>query len=240
MLRLLLLPLWLFTGAVLADTALPPLQITQLQPGVFLHTSYDRVEGFGLVDANGLIVVDGEQAYIIDTPWSESVTKELLSWIQQQGYKPAGSIATHSHDDRSAGIALLNALKIPTYASQLTNSLLQSKQKALASHEFTAAEYWLVPDKIAAFYPGGGHTIDNLVVWLPQSQLLFGGCLIKSLDAKTLGYTGEAVIAQWPASLRHVLTQYPGINTVIPGHGNAGDITLIEHSVKLAETAVLQ
>jgi metallo-beta-lactamase class B len=36
---------------------------------------------------------------------------------------------------------------------------------------------------LQAYYPGAGHTRDNIVVWVPQDKVLFGGCLIKSLEA---------------------------------------------------------
>ena len=41
--------------------------------------------------------------------------------------------------------------------------------------------------KVETFYPGKGHTGDNIVVWLPQYNILAGGCLVKSADAKDLG-----------------------------------------------------
>ena len=39
---------------------------------------------------------------------------------------------------------------------------------------------------IEAFYPGPGHSPDNIVVWIPEARVLFGGCLVKSAGAKGL------------------------------------------------------
>jgi hypothetical protein len=40
---------------------------------------------------------------------------------------------------------------------------------------------------LEAYYPGEGHSKDNITVWLPQSKILFRGCFVKALGAKDLG-----------------------------------------------------
>lgn len=72
------------------------------------------------------------------------------------------------------------------------------------------------PRGFEAFYPGPGHTSDNIV--LKFRRALFAGCLIKALDAPDLGFIGDADVASWPASVRRVAARYPKV-TVIPGHG---------------------
>ncbi|MDF2178801.1 DIM/SIM/IMP family subclass B1 metallo-beta-lactamase [Aliiglaciecola sp. CAU 1673] len=235
---------WLFnllllvaTSSLYAQEAIPALQVKQIAEGVYQHISYQEVKGFGLVDANGLIIVDDNNAYLIDTPWSESVTEEIVDWIQAQGFELVASLSTHSHEDRSAGIAWLNARAIPTYASALTNAQLKAKGKALATQTFSTEEMTLADGRIQVFYPGAGHSLDNIVVWVPESKILFGGCLVKSLEAKNLGYTGEAVIESWPGSLARVMDKYPQIQLVVPGHGASGDQALLLHTKALAQSA---
>ena len=87
------------------------------------------------------------------------------------------------------------------------------------------------------FYPGAGHTLDNVVVWLPKANILFGGCFIRSLDSKSLGYTGEADIGQWPSSVDALLAKYPDAKLVVPGHGAIGDLALLRHTKALALAA---
>lgn len=86
---------------------------------------------------------------------------------------------------------------------------------------------------IEVFYPGEGHSPDNIVVWLPEYKVLFGGCLVKELDSKGLGNTTDANLEQWPISINKVLEKYPDAEVVIPGHGNWGGIELIEHTLEL-------
>ncbi|MGJ8620635.1 MAG: DIM/SIM/IMP family subclass B1 metallo-beta-lactamase [Methylophilaceae bacterium] len=220
-----------------AKEAIPALKITLIEKGIYLHTSYMQVDGFGLVDSNGLVVTDGKEAHMIDTPWSVEDTEKLVNWIKAKGYVLKDSISTHSHADRVAGISFLNSIAIPTYASKLTNKLLKEAGEATASNTFEPT-YWLVKDKIQAYFPGEGHTKDNLVIWLPESKILVGGCLVKSAEAQNLGYIGEASIDAWPASIDKLLYKFKDAKLVIPGHGMAGSIALLRHTKTLAESAV--
>ena len=66
-------------------------------------------------------------------------------------------------------------------------------------------------------YPGKGHTEDNIVVWLPQYNILVGGCLVKSTSAKDLGNVADAYVNEWSTSIENVLKRYRNINVVVPG-----------------------
>jgi glyoxylase-like metal-dependent hydrolase (beta-lactamase superfamily II) len=223
-----------------SEKSLPKLSIEPLADNVYLHQSFQQVDGFGLVSANGLVVTNEGKAFIVDTPWSENDTKELVNWIKEKGYQLVGSVSTHSHEDRTAGIGWLNAHSIPTFASELTNQILNESEKPLASHPFALPQASFFDGQLEAFYPGGGHALDNVVVWLPKSNILFGGCLVRSLDSTSLGYTGEAVLAEWPTSAAKVLAKYPDVNLVVPGHGKSGDKQLLIHTKALAESGAKQ
>lgn len=92
----------------------------------------------------------------------------------------------------------------------------------------------MVKDTIEVFYPGSGHTEDNIVVWLPKSNILFGGCFVKSIHSKNLGNIEDASIKIWPASIQKVINKYPDIKVVVPGHGKVGDTSLLKNTAKLA------
>jgi glyoxylase-like metal-dependent hydrolase (beta-lactamase superfamily II) len=222
------------------EESVPKLSIAPLADNVYLHQSFQRVKVFGLVSANGLVVMNEGKAFIVDTPWSESDTAALVDWIKEQGYQLVGSVSTHSHEDRTAGIGWLNAHSIPTFASELTNQMLKESNKPLASNPFVLPLASLFDGQLEAFYPGGGHALDNVVVWLPQSNILFGGCLVRSLDSTSLGYTGEAVLTEWPTSAVKVLAKYPDVELVVPGHGKSGDKQLLIHTKALAESGAKQ
>lgn len=227
----------LTTGA-LAKDPLPALKIVELEQDVYLHVSYQHVTGFGLVSSNGLIVVDGSNAFIIDTPWSTQDTQILAEWIIKQGYQLTASISTHSHADRTAGIAWLNKHSIPTYASAKTNALLAARAEATATHVLEQQANSVIPATvIETFFPGGGHTADNIAVWLPRTHTLFGGCLIRADESNSLGFTGEAVLDEWANSAKNLLDRFPSARRVVPGHGEPGDRNLLKHTIKLANSA---
>jgi glyoxylase-like metal-dependent hydrolase (beta-lactamase superfamily II) len=223
-----------FSMVTFADGNDQKLKITKLANNVYQHISYQEIAPWGMIGASGLIVVDGNNAHIIDTPWTQEDTEELIDWITSKGLIAKSGVVTHFHEDASGGIPLLNRAKIKTYATALTNTLLDAKQREKSSHEITTNEYELVTDTIDVFYPGAGHSQDNIVVWLPKAKILFGGCFVKSINSKGLGYTGNASIEEWPKSIQKVINKYPDLKLVVPGHGNIGDISLLTHTAQLA------
>jgi glyoxylase-like metal-dependent hydrolase (beta-lactamase superfamily II) len=90
-------------------------------------------------------------------------------------------------------------------------------------------------EDVNVFYPGPSHTIDNVVVYFPKRKILFGGCMIKSLDSKDAGYTADADMQKWPRSVEKILAKYKDAKIVVPGHGNYGDTILIKHTIELLD-----
>lgn len=216
---------------VLAFDKLPGLKIDKLEDNIYLHRSYEIYDGFGLVESNGLVFIEDKGAFIIDTPASAEDTKQLVSWLKTRGFTIRGSFSTHFHSDSSAGIEWLNSNSIATYASKLTNELLDNAGRALAKNSFDGTSFWLVKDKVEAFYPGAGHTKDNMVVWMPNQKILFGGCFVKS---KSIGNLSDAVIKAWPDSVQRLMVRYGNAAMVIPGHGKVGTVSLLENTRRLA------
>jgi glyoxylase-like metal-dependent hydrolase (beta-lactamase superfamily II) len=72
---------------------------------------------------------------------------------------------------------------------------------------------------VIAFFPGAGHSDDNLVVWVPSARVLFGGCLVKSSTATDLGNIADADLSSWPQAIARVREKFPDAEVVVPGHG---------------------
>ena len=216
-----------------AAKATGEMQLKQLSDNVWLHVSYKAVEGFGLVESNGVIVLSEQGSSIIDTPWTPEETRQLLTWAKARGMPVTRSFSSHWHEDRTAGIGVLNENAVATYASAMTNEFLQHNQRPLASHSITEEVFVLAPG-IEVFYPGKGHAADNSVVWLEEANILVGGCLIRGAETQTLGYTGDADLQQWGPSVQKVLARYGNAATlVLPGHGEPGDAGLLIHTLSL-------
>ncbi|MBT1444802.1 subclass B1 metallo-beta-lactamase [Shewanella sp. JM162201] len=211
------------------------LEITPLDDGLYLHQSQKQVEGFGLVDANGLVVLNGKEAFVIDSPWTEEDAKALLEWAKARGISIKAVLATHWHDDRAGGFAVFEQAGIATVSSNLTQQLLRENHKTPATQTFGETRKAFLDGKVDVLFPGAGHTLDNLVVYLPDYKLLYGGCLIRALETRTMGYTEEGDVTAWPQSVAKVEQVFPDIVTVIPGHGAKGDASMLKHTRELAQ-----
>ena len=98
---------------------------------------------------------------------------------------------------------------IATYANALSNQLAPQEGLVAAQHSLTfAANGWVEPatapnfGPLKVFYPGPGHTSDNITVGIDGTDIAFGGCLIKDSKAKSPGNLGDADTEHYAASAR--------------------------------------
>ncbi|GHT54487.1 hypothetical protein FACS189451_09580 [Bacteroidia bacterium] len=88
-------------------------------------------------------------------------------------------------------------------------------------------------EDVYCYYLGGGHSTDNIVVWIPSEKILFGGCLLKDIHSKGLGNISDAKLEEWPETIGNVIAKFPDATIVIPGHGQIGGKELLQHTKKL-------
>lgn len=208
--------------------------VTELAPGVWRHVSWSTFAG-KRVPSNGLVLRDGEEIVLIDTAWGEEPTALLLDWVRRELGEPVTrAIATHAHEDRVGAPRTLAARGIPLLVHPRTAALAERRGvtttqpiEALATADATTI------GGVEVFYPGPGHAPDNVVVWIPRTRLLFGGCAVKSADAAELGNVADADVARWPDAIRAVQRRYPDPAFVVPGHGDPGDTALLAHTLDL-------
>jgi len=217
------------TEAVAADTYIVP-----LAPGVWRHVSSLEVPGFGKVSSNGVLVASKDAAVVIDTAWNDQQTAGILDWADQRGLLVRAVIVTHAHTDRLGGLAEVKRRGIPVYSLGETARLAAEEKRPAIDYPVTSG-FDLGPLGIAGeiFFPGAGHVDDNAVVWLDAPRVLVGGCLVREIDAETLGDTRYANLAEWPASIRALQERYPAAKTIVPGHGAPGGQELLEHTAEL-------
>lgn len=87
----------------------------------------------------------------------------------------------------------------------------------------------------ATYYPGEGHTADNIVIWLDKEKILYGGCLIKGADAENLGYLGDGNVKEYYAALRKVQERFQGPRYIIVSHSDWNNVNPLKGSIKLAK-----
>lgn len=214
------------------------LQVEQLADGLWMHRTTQLVGGQP-ISANGLILQTAEGVVLIDTAWGEFETQDLLRWIEVVLKQPVVSaVATHEHEDRTGGHHTLAARGIPLKVTARTAELAAKhgiRDLTVATALDVGQTYQ--DHELVWFYPGAGHSRDNIVIWLEKYQLLFGGCFIKAPQFPGLGYTGDADVAAWPASLRRTQQAFPQAKIVIPGHGELSDQRLLDYSLGLFKAA---
>jgi len=213
----------------------PDLQLIQLNPDLWVHRSWFTFEDGSRFYSNGLIARYQGEVWMIDTAWSKADTAVLLDWVEKELKLPVHAVfATHSHADKTGGSPVLFQRQVPFYSSALTR-LLSVKENIplpLSYGRFATGDAKNF-GPFELYYPGPGHTDDNMVVYLSSAQVLFGGCAIKAPRFPGLGCVGEADLQQWPDALQRLKQRYAQASIVVPGHGEIADRRLLDYSLAL-------
>jgi metallo-beta-lactamase class B len=205
--------------------------ITHITPNIYRYIVTN-----GEVPSNGLVYFNEGEAILVDAPAGEGITESLLKWItNEQNATVNGVIITHWHaQDRMGGVAAANSKHIPTYSSEKTIAIAKQKKQIAPQYGFKDSLMLQVGNShILLKYPGPGHTDDNIVVWFPDDRVLFGGCLVKDMRSKDLGYTKDADLMVWPETIKNVLLSFPSAKIIVPGHGGYGSKGLLYHTLDL-------
>ncbi|MBM7616241.1 subclass B1 metallo-beta-lactamase [Alkaliphilus hydrothermalis] len=209
-------------------------ELTKINDHIWVHTTYENYNGYKAA-SNGVVAVTSKGLVLIDTPWNNEQTKELIKLTKSIFNKDITiAIITHAHADRIGGIRTLLENNIEVRSTSMT--ALEAEKNGFEKPEPTLDEESVITVgdlDMDIFYPGEGHSVDNITVWFPKYKILFGGCLIKSLESENLGSIEDANLQQWPSSVEKVLGKYGDAEVVIPGHGKWGSIQLVRHTLEL-------
>ncbi|MCJ8154646.1 subclass B1 metallo-beta-lactamase [Chryseobacterium sp. SSA4.19] len=211
--------------------------ITQVSPNSFEHTSFLQTNDFGNVPCNGLIVKNGNETIIFDTPTNDQGSEALIKWIMETLHcKVNAIIPTHFHNDCLGGLKAFHDHHIPSYAYFKTIDFARENKYIIPQNSFRDSLTLKVGDKkVTAKFFGEGHTKDNVVGYFPADHIMFGGCLIKEIDAGK-GYLGDANVSAWSGTVAKVKEEYPDVQVVIPGHGDYGNKKLLDYTIHLFKT----
>lgn len=195
------------------------LNITKIADSVVVFTTYHTYNN-QIVSAHGLLIQTPNGIAMIDTPWDSTQFQPLLDSVKSLFNQPVIFVfSTHWHDDRTAGLNYYANKGIPTYSTCATKQLCIENHNPIAKHCITADSIFNFGSrKIECYYPGAGHSSDNMVVYLPKEKILYGGCFIKSIDSKDLGNLHDANLGMWPIALKNLEKKYPHVKRTIPGH----------------------
>lgn len=224
----------------------------QVGAGVF-------VRRYPVLDVNSTLVVGDGGALLVDTLSTDSQARELAGAVRAITPHPLTVVNTHHHFDHCFGNAVLGAGR-PIWGHAEAAALLAEHGPALQRrwYEETAgtdpelatglAEVRIVPPDhivhgvavlsvggraVVLHYLGRGHTAGDLVVHVPDADVLVAGDLVEESGPPDFG---DAYPVEWPdtvAALRHLA----GHRTVIvPGHGAVVDRAFVAEQHDLLAT----
>jgi metallo-beta-lactamase class B len=212
------------------------LEIKPLCDNFYVYTTYNFYKEYR-ISANGMYLVTDSGVVLFDTPWDTTQFQPLLDSIQYKHHKDVKlCIATHFHDDRTAGFEYYRNKGIKTYSTKLTDEL--SKKTNHKRAEFLIAKdtiFTMGSYTFETYFPGEGHAPDNIIFWFGKEKILYGACLIKSVNDVDLGYLGDANKKAYATTIQHVIDKCRKPKYVIVGHGDWSNINALNHTLKMAK-----
>ncbi len=214
----------------------PALKITPLTGDFYIFTTYQVYDGTPF-PANGMYLVTSEGVALFDSPWDTTQFQPLLDSIKERHKADVVlCIATHSHEDRTGGLQFLRQQQVKTYTSRMTDELCQANDRKRAEFTFERDTVFKVGQySFQTYYGGPGHTVDNIVIWFEKDNILYGGCLVKSVEATNLGYLGEANLEEYPKTIQKIKQKVGRPSYIIPGHQDWTSNEALDYTLKLLE-----
>jgi glyoxylase-like metal-dependent hydrolase (beta-lactamase superfamily II) len=188
-------------------------------------------------DPNTGVVIGDDAVMVIDTQATPVMAQDVIRRIREVTDKPIRYVVlSHYHAVRVLGATGYRPEHV--IASRDTYDLIVERGEQDMKSEierfprlFRAVEsvpgltwptlvferrmtLWLGKLQVEIMQPGRGHTKGDTVVWLPQEKILFSGDLVE-YDATP--YTGDAYLADWPATLDAIAALRP--QKLVPGRG---------------------
>jgi len=211
------------------------LKITRLTGEFYVFTTFNSYQG-NLIPANGMYLVTNEGVVMFDTPWDTTQFQPLLDSIKSRhGKNVILCIATHFHEDRTGGLQYYSQKGIKTYTTRQTDELSQKRNMKRAEFLIDKDTMFKVGQySFETYYPGPGHAPDNIIIWFEKEKILYGGCLIKSVEYHDLGNLADANVKGYATTIENVKAKGKRPQYIIPGHGNWTDTNSLDHTLQMA------
>lgn len=213
------------------------IQLVELSDSIYLHVSWIEQETYGRFSSNGILFIKNGKALMIDSPMETNTTEKLYNYLLDTMHiKIEKQIPGHFHDDCLGGLAFLKTKGVKSLSGNLTREKCIELNLAIPDTSFDdSILFEFYSENVACYYLGGGHSYDNIVVYFPKHNILFGGCMVKSKESKSIGFIGDADLEAWPKTLQKLKNKFPEAEIIVPGHGNWGGLELIDHTLGILQ-----
>ena len=205
----------------------------------------DRVftRRYEFYDQNIGVVLGDDGVLVVDTRISHRQADEILADLPALTPLPVRAVVnTHGHNDHAFGnhrfrpapiwgharcarmvtetgaaqIAAVSAA-IPRLSEELAEVVLDPPDRTFDGDHATL-DFDAGGRRIELRHLGRGHTDNDIVVIVPDADVLFAGDLV---EAGAPPFFGDGYPIEWPATVERMVELVTG--AVVPGHGDVGD-----------------
>ncbi len=210
------------------------------------------------LDVNVSVIAGGAGLLVLDTQASAALAREVVADLRRVSSLPVlFAVNSHVHWDHTFGNGVLQAEgaelichetaaeTLPEHAAEVRASAAEEEEPRWAE---VAATEVVVPERtfssaisldlgdrfIELIHPGRGHTDGDLVVRVPDADVLLAGDLVEQTDTGNVPAFGtDCHPMEWPLSLDVVLGLTTAQSVVVPGHGAVVDREFVEEQRNL-------
>ena len=211
------------------------------------------VARYAWFDVNITLVGGDRGLLVVDTHGSTAAAREVIDDVRRLGAgEVTGIVNTHWHFDHSFGNHAFHTAydAPPIHAHENARDELEKwgervKQRYVDSpadprHEEIEATEIVLPDQtfssakvldlgdraVELVHPGRGHTSGDLVVRVPDADVVLAGDLVEQSSPPY--FNDDSWPMDWPLSLDIVLGLLTPSTVVVPGHGTPVDRDFVE------------
>jgi glyoxylase-like metal-dependent hydrolase (beta-lactamase superfamily II) len=200
----------------------------ELRSGVYRAVAEPESVNLGLI-------VGSQRALLVDTGSSPSQGRALRASLSGVSKMPlAAVVVTHWHYDHAFGLAAF--ADVPKIAHESVHVRLGSAETAAEARRLGVDLDELVyPDveiavataldlgdrRVEIAHLGRGHTDGDVIIVVPDADLVFPGDLIKSAGPPSFG--PDSIPEEWPGTLDAVIGLMTATTLAVPGHGEPVD-----------------
>lgn len=208
------------------------------------------VRRYRFYDQDIVAVLGRDTALVVDTRSTAKQAREILDNLRDLGSpRVAIAVNTHGHYDHCFGNAVFRpaviwghercatmlgrfgeaarasaAADVPGLAAELDETVIDPPDRTFADH----ATLDLDGREIELAYLGRGHTDNDIVVRIPDADVLCAGDL---LENGAPPYFGDGYPMDWPTTVEAVLGRTGERTVVVPGHGAHAGRSFVEASL---------
>ncbi len=211
------------------------------------------VAHYDWMHVNITLIGGSDGLLMVDTHGSAAQARVVAEDVRRLGAGPlTGLVNTHEHWDHHFGNATMVEQfgAMPIHATEWARDHIEvsaghtferygqatddprreeilETTLCLPTHTFSSAVQLDLGDRaVELIHPGRGHTAGDLVVRVPDADVVLGGDLVEESDPPFIG--DDSWPLEWPMTLDLVIGLMTDATVVVPGHGQVVDKAFVQ------------